>query len=193
MWRGEVPHRLTAHEIVIGRIGGDEALLGGVPRLQVVGSRGCRGCSFLFGNQRTSTGVRAESGVVQQGPQFPISGDDVEVVVHPRHRSLAELVEERERIGAILKPHRLRPGGFGCCHYGLLTGLNGLWGGIRRPATSGRGQSGPHRGSRSVHAGPGSGPASAPRPWVRRSRAAGAGRAPSVRSSPRSTPATCRG
>src|ERR1700720_4640893 len=140
MWRGEVPHHLTAHAIVIGRIGGDEALLWGVPRLQVVGSRRCRGRPFLFGNQRTSTGVGAESWVVQQGPQFPISGDDVEVVAHPRHRSLAELVEERERIGAILKPHRLRPGGFWCCHDGSYPGLSGLWGGTRRPATSGHGR-----------------------------------------------------
>src|ERR1700732_3419193 len=140
MWRGEVPHHLSAHAIVIGWIGGDEALLGGVPCLQVVGSRGRRGCPFLFGNQRTSTGVGAESGVVQQGPQFPISGDDVEVIVHPRHRSLTELVEERERIGAILKPHRVRPGGFYCWHNGSYPGLSGLWGGTRRPAKSDRGR-----------------------------------------------------
>ncbi len=54
--------------------------------------------------------------------QLPVSGDDVKVVAHPRHGRLAQLVEERVRIGTILVAHRLGPGGFRC-HHGVLSPL----------------------------------------------------------------------
>src|SRR5262249_41534012 len=102
--RPEVPHRLAAHPVVLGRVVADE------PPQFPLASRA------LVVVLREAARIRADPWVVQQGGDLPVGADDVSAVLLARQGRVWEFGIERVGVGAVRVVQHLLVDAGGCSH-----------------------------------------------------------------------------